>query len=112
MPDLNVTHVDSQRETIGTSSDKSTTFVLDRGDVLKPKIMDKKAKCNNNPLAKNKPTSIKMKYQFSPRNSVNSTSAEIQKTIEIGKEIGFQLQNVEELLRAEIEGEGVINNLQ
>ncbi|KAI3782104.1 hypothetical protein L2E82_12137 [Cichorium intybus] len=41
--------------------------------------------------------------------STNSISCEVIKTVNIGKEVGFQLDGFEEILRAEIEGEGASN---
>ncbi|KAI3765164.1 hypothetical protein L2E82_15191 [Cichorium intybus] len=45
--------------------------------------------------------------QFSPSKSENSISVEMLKTKNIGGEIGFCLDGFKEMLRAEIEGEGV-----
>ncbi|KAI3780292.1 hypothetical protein L2E82_10268 [Cichorium intybus] len=45
--------------------------------------------------------------QNSPGASLNSTSVEIEKTIRLGLDVGFQMDNFKEDLRTIIEGEGV-----
>ncbi|KAI3751897.1 hypothetical protein L2E82_22990 [Cichorium intybus] len=68
------------------------------GSICDPKAKGKKQKKASN--AKNS--------QNSPSKSENSISVEMMKTKNIGDEIGFCLDGFEEMLRAEIEGEGVL----
>ncbi|KAI3750347.1 hypothetical protein L2E82_20981 [Cichorium intybus] len=83
-------------------------------------IKDKAASKSNS--LRNKPISMKLKHIVRTINqkksktvnggrssqvSPNTVSIEIEKTKEIGAEVGFRLDGAEDLLRSEIEGEGV-----
>lgn len=50
--------------------------------------------------------SVNSKEQSSPVASFNSVSVEVEKTMALGKDIGFQMEDSREALRAVIEGEG------
>ncbi|KAI3740215.1 hypothetical protein L2E82_30639 [Cichorium intybus] len=47
------------------------------------------------------------KARSSSNGSINSISIEVMKTIEVGQDVGFQLDGFDQILRKEIEGEGV-----
>ncbi|KAI3514745.1 hypothetical protein L1887_13413 [Cichorium endivia] len=78
---------------------KSSTFLA----TMKPKDILKV-----NAYRKNKKAESSHKNQSSPNKSENSItiSKEIIKTKNVGSEVGFQIEGLEEMLRNEIEGEG------
>ncbi|KAI3723471.1 hypothetical protein L2E82_35073 [Cichorium intybus] len=47
------------------------------------------------------------KARSSSNGSINSTSIDVMKNIEVGQDVGFQLDGFDQILRKEIEGEGV-----
>ncbi|KAI3791266.1 hypothetical protein L2E82_04978 [Cichorium intybus] len=77
-----------------------------------PATMKSKDILKANAYRKNKKADHNYKNQSSPNKSENSItiSEEILKTKNIGAEVGFQIEGFDELLRNEIEGEGMIRN--
>lgn len=75
-----------------------------------PATMKSKDILKANAYRKNKKADHNYKNQSSPNKSENSItiSEEILKTKNIGAEVGFQIEGFDELLRNEIEGEGMI----
>ncbi|KAI3513091.1 hypothetical protein L1887_20417 [Cichorium endivia] len=79
---------------------KSSTFSA----TMKPEDI-----LNANAYRKNKKAESSHKNQSSPNKSENSLtiSEEIIKTKNVGSEVGFQIEGFDEMLRNEIEGEGM-----